>query len=292
MNKRTPRGGNPTIGRVEMRFAQVKSEGQKHRTDPIPIPMEPHQFINGSSIMKRLAGIEEDREIGTAQTIIIDPSGDICLAVESGNTSKELQLSSKIFSAASSVFQTIFKPNFWEGLEPHSHLYPTPISLPDDDGDALTTVCRIVHYRAHEALSSLAAEDLLQIGVICDKYDFIGALRLWSSSSLRAAIVGADDNNMYTLLEAAYLLDSWEEFGQVSIWIISHHVGAFKDGSTDTFDEGHIVRKITRALEKSIQYLEARRQDAFFAAVVAVEKAVADLFWIGRVSDWHPGVGG
>lgn len=75
----------------------------------------------------RLADIEEDRGNGTAQTITIDPSGDICLAVESGNTSKELQVSSKILSAASSVFQTMFKPNFWEGLElPEPDVNPSP----------------------------------------------------------------------------------------------------------------------------------------------------------------------
>ncbi|KAK1020705.1 hypothetical protein LTS16_026929 [Friedmanniomyces endolithicus] len=198
----------------------------------------------------RLADIEEDRGNGTAQTITIDPSGDICLAVESGNTSKELQVSSKILSAASSVFQTMFTPNFWEGL---------------------------------------AAEDLLPIGAICDKCDFIEALRLWSSSSLRAAIVEADDNGMYTLLEAAYLLDSWEEFGQVSTQIISHHVGAFKHSSINTFGDGHLGRKSARAHEKSMDDLEAKREDAIFAAVVALEKVVADLFRIGRVSDWHPG---
>lgn len=103
------------------------------------------------------------------KSIIIDPSGDIYLVVETGSSSKELQVSLKILLVASSVFQTMFKSDFREGLELHSDLNPTPTSLPDDDGDALTTVCRVVHYRAYEAPPILAADDLLLIWAICDK---------------------------------------------------------------------------------------------------------------------------
>ncbi len=147
----------------------------------------------------------------------------------------------------------------------------------------------MLHYRAREAPRPLVADDLVRIGVLCDKYDFTEALRLWSSSELRAEILRADTDDLYKLLEAAYLLDTWEEYDQVSTQIILRQLGPFEHSPRNTSGEKHVVHGSQQALEKSIGYLEAKRQDAIFAVIFAVEKAVSALFLIDSKDSGHPG---
>ncbi|KAK1807533.1 hypothetical protein LTR12_018119 [Friedmanniomyces endolithicus] len=201
----------------------------------------------------------------------------------------ELRVSSKILSVASTFFKTMFESGFREALEPHFDLTPTQIPLPDDDRIALTTVCRVVHYRAREAPQALTADDLVRIEAICDKYDFTEALQMWSSSVLRTEIARADIDDMYKLLEAVSLLDSWEEYGQVLTQIILRRLGPCKHSPMNTISEEHVGHDSRQALEKSVEYLEAKRHDAIFAVIVAVEKAVSAFFWMDFQGLGHPG---
>ncbi|KAK1043507.1 hypothetical protein LTR74_018418 [Friedmanniomyces endolithicus] len=156
-----------------------------------------------------------------------------------------------------------------EALEPHFDLTLTQIPLPDDDRIALTTVCRVVHYRAREAPQTLIADDLVRIEAICD-----------NSSVLRTEIARADTDYMHKLLEAVSLLDSWEEYGQVLTQIILRRLGPCKHSPMNTISEEHVGHDSRQALEKSVEYLEAKRHDAIFPVIVAVEKAVSAFFWM------------
>ncbi|KAK0839326.1 hypothetical protein LTS02_017525 [Friedmanniomyces endolithicus] len=118
----------------------------------------------------------------------------------------------------------------------------------------------------------------VRVRAIYDKYNFTEALRLWSSSVLRTEIARADTDDTYKLLEAAHLLDIWEEYGQVSTQIITRQLGPFKHSPGNTISEEHVGHDSKQALEKSIEYLEAKRHDAIFVAIVAVEKAVSAFF--------------
>ena len=89
---------------------------------------------------------------------------------------RELSVSSKILSVASDALKSMFKSHFAEGKQLQCDLAPTRLPLPDDDGAALTPICQVVHFRAGEAPPSLTADDLVRIGVVCDKYDFTEAL--------------------------------------------------------------------------------------------------------------------
>lgn len=89
---------------------------------------------------------------------------------------RELSVSSKNLSVASDALKSMFKSHFAEGKRLQCDLAPTRLPLPDDDGAALTPICQVVHFRAGEAPPSLTADDLVRIGVVCDKYDFTEAL--------------------------------------------------------------------------------------------------------------------
>lgn len=230
--------------------------------------------------------IENEREEAASPAVHIDPQGDIFLVVQNGSSSKDIRVSSKILSAASVVFKTIFQSGFREGLGQYPSSTLAKILLPEDDADALTTVCRVVHYRAREVPREFAANELLQIGRICDKYDFIEALQLGSSSWLRGAIARVDIGNMHPLLEAAYLLDGWEEFSQISVRIIVHHVGGFTQGLASTAGDWDGESGIVQVLDKSLDFLEAERQDWVFAVIVAVERAATELFSISHSVAW------
>ncbi|KAK0259354.1 hypothetical protein LTR35_018104, partial [Friedmanniomyces endolithicus] len=92
--------------------------------------------------------------------------------------------------------------------------------------------------------------------VICGKYDLTEALRLWSSTTLISIIPYADIENTYKLLEAAYLLDSVEEYGRLSIQLFLRHVGPFKSDSTERPHDGDGEYLSHQVFEKSIEYLE------------------------------------
>jgi hypothetical protein len=79
------------------------------------------------------------------------------------------------------------------------------ISLPDDDGDAMELLCKVLH---HQWSGSPTLEELKPLAVICDKYQCSKALNLWSTSWLQNVL----DNNCLlsapTLVALAYMFDN------------------------------------------------------------------------------------
>ncbi|CAK1360128.1 hypothetical protein CB0940_06230 [Cercospora beticola] len=105
----------------------------------------------------------------------IDPDGDVVLVCGSADKTKRLRVSSKVLSLASPVFKTMLGPDFKEGkrLSKHGSLN---LPLPDDDGEDMTIICNILHFRHSKLPRQLDTIKLQDISVLADKYSCTMAL--------------------------------------------------------------------------------------------------------------------
>ncbi|KAI9871679.1 MAG: hypothetical protein M1830_002623 [Pleopsidium flavum] len=153
--------------------------------------------------------------------IVIDPDGDIIFVLEE----TELRVSSKVLSVASAVFKAMFGPHFLEGSDLTS-MSARRISLPDDNAEAMTTLCNILHHRNNKIDQEPAPSALEQLAVLCDKYDCSKALVPWSRTWMSyyhqnsSRVIG-----VHRLMYPFYVFDDAVSFQQISIMIVNHTIG-------------------------------------------------------------------
>lgn len=125
----------------------------------------------------------EDTTLMQTQTVKIDadPAGDLVLVIGSGDNQKSIRASSKVLSLASPVLAAMFSPHrFLEGTA-LSTSNPPSISLPDDEPEAVTMFCHLVHFEGyHGEQPSPSFDQLVNLALFCDKYDAGLALNPWS----------------------------------------------------------------------------------------------------------------
>lgn len=108
-------------------------------------------------------------------------NGDVNLEVSCTNGKVQLLVSSKVLTLASPVFAAMLNSKFKAGLSnDNGGLEKTPIYLPDEDMDAFTVVCNIIHYRVDEVPEDLPLSCLKNVAIICDKYDMTRSLMGWN----------------------------------------------------------------------------------------------------------------
>ncbi|KAK2030587.1 hypothetical protein LX32DRAFT_692319 [Colletotrichum zoysiae] len=144
----------------------------------------------------------------------------------------ELQVSSKVLILASPVFKAMLDGNFMEATELARNTgftNPYSIDLPDDDVEAMITLCQILHFYVvkRPELSGLS-----KLAFISDKYECTQALnycgRVWISDWLQEY-----DRNVPPmvdfchLLVFSYVVDLPLEFSEISWRIFLHHEGPF-----------------------------------------------------------------
>ena len=122
----------------------------------------------------------EDSTIATADdptstTIYLDSSGDLRLLVkDSGDEWTTLIVSSSAMRLASPVWRAM--------LNPKSHFKEAEkqeVEFPDDDLDALLIILRVAHLKFRDLPESVSFEGLVNLAVVCDKYDTVGLVRKW-----------------------------------------------------------------------------------------------------------------
>ena len=118
---------------------------------------------NCENISSALASLSIDTH-QMASINVIDPQGDVILIC--GEI--ELQVSSKVLSLASPVFQALFGPNFAEGQPTSSKA--SRIQLHDDDAESMRLMCAILHHKCASA-NGIGLERLERLAVVTDKYD-------------------------------------------------------------------------------------------------------------------------
>ncbi|TKA61288.1 hypothetical protein B0A55_10399 [Friedmanniomyces simplex] len=147
------------------------------------------------------------------ERVNILPDGDLVLAVSG---SLELRTSTVVLSNASPVFKAMLGPKFAEGqaLQADYAGVPHTVTLPDDDPEAMQSLCLILQCGAI-APSSIPAELMVKTTLLADKYDCIDAIK--RSAALWAANIDAEKLDLYTvaaLSEAAFLQDDTSLFAK------------------------------------------------------------------------------
>ena len=123
--------------------------------------------------------------------IYLDPSGDLRLLIDAHGNQKQagreggieqgtrtLVVSSKVLCLASPVWRAMFNSS-GHFAEACSSAGVREVRLADDDPDALLLVLRIAHLQFRDISTELAFKQLLNIALVCDKYDISELVRPW-----------------------------------------------------------------------------------------------------------------
>ena len=102
-------------------------------------------------------------------------------------TQQTFLVSSAVMRIASPVWRTMFDPQ-GHFMESQRSLIHGEIDFPEDDPDALLCVLRIAHLQFRKLPKTLDYAQLLNLAIICDKYDTVAIIRPVSSSLTRDSV--------------------------------------------------------------------------------------------------------
>ncbi|MCJ1377106.1 hypothetical protein MMC17_000197 [Xylographa soralifera] len=148
----------------------------------------------------------------TKSIVEIDPDGDVVFQFPDGS---QIQVSSKALSLGSPVFKAMFHSNFVEGSKLQQG-ERCQVEL-DDDFEAMTTLCNILHHRNRNVPGTHSGSSLMQLAVITDKYDCLEAISHYSSLSFTNLLKSKFlENEIGPLLFAALVFDEPIAFQKIS----------------------------------------------------------------------------
>ena len=157
----------------------------------------------------------DDIQKESSTVVDIDPEGDVYLVFPK----KELRVSSKVLSVASTVFKALLGPKFSEGQALSSQL-PGRVALPDDDTEAMEAICNVLHHRYYFSIPDPKARFMVEVAVASDKYDCTKAVSQWASAQLRGPIrIAASSPDQGQLLVASYTLHDREGFMEMTKYL-------------------------------------------------------------------------
>lgn len=141
----------------------------------------------------------------TAQPVnIICPEGDLLLRVARNGKENLLLVSSQVLIKASGNFSRLLQMRRRPTTQPFAFTsLMTELQFPDDDGDALLTICNILHGRHQEVPVALSLDTLKDIASSCNRHQLTSALLAWSSKWLDHAWSHAVGNEVYTIVAVA-----------------------------------------------------------------------------------------
>lgn len=108
--------------------------------------------------------------------IVLDSCGDLTLVVGEGEKQKTFLVSSKAMRLASPVWKVMLDPS---GHFRESNPENSQVTFPEDDGVAMQHLLRIVHYHFDCMPKSLLFIEILNLSILCDKYDVVNILKPW-----------------------------------------------------------------------------------------------------------------
>jgi len=158
----------------------------------------------------------------------VDPNGDVLLELSGPQGETHLRVSSKVLSLSSMVFAKMLTSQFKEGLSSSSSsgtLHRTP--LPDEDVEAFTLLCNVIHFRKDLVPRKPTVTCLENLAIICDKWDFTSAIAASSELWLQNWIRSTGNRDLSKLLFVAYVLDTPDAFSRISWEILIAQVGLF-----------------------------------------------------------------
>ena len=161
----------------------------------------PYRTFEGTSFSKMsspaktrvLSEIQDEQDDAT--TVYLVDNGDLRIYVTCSSEGKKrlngsalplvdqetLVVSSAVMRIASPVWRTMFDPQgrFMESQRSSTH---GEMHFPEDDPDALLCVLRIAHLQFRKVPETLGYVELLNLAIICDKYDTVAIVRPVSDS--------------------------------------------------------------------------------------------------------------
>ncbi|KAK2064178.1 BTB/POZ domain-containing protein [Colletotrichum caudatum] len=190
------------------------------------------------------------------------PDGDVILVVGVGEETAELRVDSVILKRASRVFGAMLGPRFAEGqklLDRGSE--PVKISLPEEDPEVMELVLTILHHQNARVCQIAAADSILEVAVIADKYDLVDALKYASQTMLRYHEPSIDRltvGDLWRLGLAAGLLNEARSFEKITRMLVWNHTMPYIQlaDAEDVIDVEFALR-MCYLLEKERQDLKA-----------------------------------
>ncbi|KAK2735166.1 BTB/POZ domain-containing protein [Colletotrichum kahawae] len=193
----------------------------------------------------------------------IAPNGEVILLV--GPDSHAIRVHALILADASPVFKCLLKPTSSTYTEPAAVLFATPdspahVTLPEDDPQAIETICRVLHSRIDDAVCDLSDDEVLMVAMAADKYDCTAAMGLAVRHWLRADKLEAIKNaardgcigfRRGDMLLAAYWFKCDPVFEELTRLLVTSTVGGFEalvDGRDGP--EEVLACRLSYALEK------------------------------------------
>lgn len=148
----------------------------------------------------------EQDEDGSPQTAVyFDPDGDTRLLVTADGVEKVFIVSSKIMTRVCDSWNHMLSPGGY-----FTESQPGPdgmkeVSLPDDDGDALSILLNIAHLNFEKVPDGLKFRKLLAVSVLTDKYGATKLVRPWVK-----AWVGQQIHKLEAFGHEEWLWMAWE----------------------------------------------------------------------------------
>lgn len=141
-------------------------------------------------------------ELLKAQKVnIICPEGDILLRGAHKGSKDLLLVSSQVLSKASESFSKLLQTRSLPTSQ--SYAFTNEVNFPHDDGDALLTICNILHGRNRRVPHSLPLETLKEIARSCNRHQLTEILLTWSPRWLDHAFSVAMGKEIYTVFAIA-----------------------------------------------------------------------------------------
>lgn len=141
----------------------------------------------------------------TAQLVnIICPEGDLLLRVTRKGNENLLLVSSQVLVKASGDFSRLLQLRRRSMTQPFAFTsLMNELKIFDDDGDALLTICNILHGRHQEVPIALSLDALKDVASSCNRYQLASALLAWSPKWLDHALSKAVGNEVYIVVAIA-----------------------------------------------------------------------------------------
>lgn len=108
--------------------------------------------------------------------VTLDASGDLFLLVNEGENQVTFLVSTKVLCLASPVWRVMLDPS---GPFKEARPENDSVLFPEDDAQALQIVLYIAHLQFHSIPETLSFTQLLNLAIICDKYDTARLILPW-----------------------------------------------------------------------------------------------------------------
>lgn len=160
----------------------------------------------------------------------LDPSGDLLLIVNQAERQRTFRVSSFAMCLASPVWRAMLSPS---GRFKEARPKNGEVSFPEDDPDAMFTVLSVVHYQFQYIPITLSRRSLLNLGIVCDKYDVTKLVSPWFGSNWLKSREFRRGNSILL----AWLFQDVETFKK----LVDHMVRDSKVNESGKLEADHLV---------------------------------------------------